>query len=391
MLQCFLNSPRPKGRALSICAGVFVEAVVVGYREVGAGEGALELGDGALVFLAALLVGHGLIVVAVRDAGAGAGDELHAGDGALAVRLARYGEAGYDGVLVARVGVPAEGPVAEGIEYVTPVVDLYRLQGVRVRAVDDVRARVDGGAAPGQLLGVHVVAALVAPVYRGDDELRPGLLQRRDAVCNLLRAVREAHGVDAYFKSALRLPERIFVAARVAYPGGVKRGLRVRIALLAVVEDVVVAERDEFDAPLGEQPGVLRRGAEGEVLVARLGLVREGALEVRHREIVVFEILLRLLEDIAEVVRRDDVLVGRGGAAVVGHRVGRDVADEAYRELLRRGLGRRLRGGRGRRLRRCGLRRALRRRGRGLYGRGGRVKASRKEHQEKRQRYGRYT
>ena len=46
---------------------------------------------------------------------------------------------------------------------------------------DSVRARVDGGVALLELEAVHVVGALVAPVEGGDDELGPGLLERRDA------------------------------------------------------------------------------------------------------------------------------------------------------------------------------------------------------------------
>ena len=78
---------------------------------------------------------------------AGAGDEPQVRHGDGAVHIPGDLQLGDDGVLVAGVGVAAEGPVAHGVEYVVVVVDLDGLERVRVRAVDDVGAGVDGGVA----------------------------------------------------------------------------------------------------------------------------------------------------------------------------------------------------------------------------------------------------
>ena len=135
-----------------------------------------------------------------------------------------------------------------------------------MRAVDDVGASVDGGVALFELQGIHVIGALVAPVQGGDDELGPGLLERGDARLYLLHLA-EGNGVDADLEARFRLVYRVLVAARVAYARGVERGLCVRVALLAVVLDVVVAEGHELDAARSQDSDVLRRRAEGEVLV----------------------------------------------------------------------------------------------------------------------------
>ena len=106
---------------------------------------------------------------------------------------------------------------------------------------------------------------------------------------------------------------------------------------------MVVAEGDEFHAAQREDVHIRGRGAEGEVLVRRHVVVREHALEVRHREVVVLKILYGLFKDVAEVVCRDHVLVGDGGVPVIRHGVWGDVPDEADVEDLglrrRRGLG----------------------------------------------------
>src|SRR5699024_1272033 len=289
--------------------------------------------DGAFIFLAALLVGDGLVVVAVHNAGRGAGDELQVRHGDGAVHIPGDLQLGDDRVLVAGIGVAAEGPVAHGVEYVVVVVDLDGLERVRVRAVDDVGASVDGGVALFELQGIHVIGALVAPVQGGDDELGPGLLERGDARL-YLRYLAEGNGVDADLEARFRLVYRVLVAARVAYARGVERGLRVRVALLAVVLDVVVAEGDEFHAAQREDVHIQGRGAEGEVLVRRHVVVREHALEVRHREVVVLKVLYGLFKDVAEVVCRDHVLVGDGGVPVIRHGVWGDVPDEADVEDL---------------------------------------------------------
>ena len=110
---------------------------------------------------------------------------------------------------------------------------------------------------------------------------------------------------------------------------------------------MVVAERDELHAALGEDTGVLRRRAEYEVLVRRGPPVREDALEIRQGEIVVFKVLLRVFEHVAEVVRRHNALIALRRVAVSRHGVRRDVPNEADDiALLFRGGGGPRRGGR---------------------------------------------
>ena len=84
------------------------------------------------------------------------------------------------------------------------VILLDGLQRVRVAAVDDVGPRVEGGVALGYLLGVDGIAALVAPVKRGDDELRPLVPQCGYAGLYLVDGA-EADCIDAYLQSAFGL------------------------------------------------------------------------------------------------------------------------------------------------------------------------------------------
>lgn len=184
------------------------------------GEAALELRDSTRIFLAVLLIGNRLVVIPFHYARGCAGDEPHVGDRHLAVRAPRHLELHDDRVLVPRVEVPAEGPIAHTVKYVVSVIELDGLQCMGMRAVDHVRARVDGRVALGELRAVHVVAALVAPVQRRDDKLRALLPERRDAGLYLGDCAKR-HGVHAYLQARLGLVDTVLVPARVAYARGV--------------------------------------------------------------------------------------------------------------------------------------------------------------------------
>ena len=97
---------RARGRYKS---SILVKTVFVGDGEVCPCEAAVELRDSTRIFLAPLLVWDGLVVVAVHNAGRGAGDELHVRDGDAAVWVSRDLELGYDRVFVTSLVAVAGG------------------------------------------------------------------------------------------------------------------------------------------------------------------------------------------------------------------------------------------------------------------------------------------
>lgn len=90
-----------------------------------------------------------------------AGDEVVTVDGP-AVAVFFHGHLRDRRVHVTRGGVAAEAEVAEAVENIAAVVGFHFLQNVRVRAENDVRARVNGRVSEGFLIGSHLVAALRA-------------------------------------------------------------------------------------------------------------------------------------------------------------------------------------------------------------------------------------
>lgn len=77
--------------------------------------------------------------------------------------------------------LPPEHKVAETVENDAVVVFFKRLKTVRPVAEHDARARVDRSAADLFLIGILVIARLVAPVGAHDNDLRARVPERTDA------------------------------------------------------------------------------------------------------------------------------------------------------------------------------------------------------------------
>ena len=166
---------------------VYVSAVHerVVHIQVAAGPGAVELAEYARVALFVLFVWARAVVVLAVRARQAAGDEVVTVDGPV-VAVFFHGHLRDRRVHVTRGGVAAEAEVAEAVENIAAVVGFHFLQNVRVRAENDVRARVNGRVSEGFLIGSHLVAALRAPVRREDQD---GALFNRLSSYFLPRAV----------------------------------------------------------------------------------------------------------------------------------------------------------------------------------------------------------
>ena len=193
---------------------LLVAGVSVTDGEVLTREGAVQLTEDSLIFLAALFIENGAVVVAVFDSGAGCGDMFSFNNAHLAVGGLFQSEAEDEGVVVSGVGVASEGPVAHGVIDVLVLVYLIGLKSVGVASVNEVRTFVYAGVSQLDLVVVDGVAAFVAPVHGGDDEIGLESLESCHSVFDLGGSA-EGEGVNADAKSAFGFNKAILGGAAI--------------------------------------------------------------------------------------------------------------------------------------------------------------------------------
>ena len=163
---------------------------------------------------------------------------------------------------------------------------------MRVRAEDDVRARVNGRVRKGFLICSHLVAALRAPVRGEDQNVRAGFLEFLDSGGDVAFAqAGPPRTVDADLQSMLGRDHLGFSGGCPRNANCVERGLCVRDAFGAEVVRVVVAECDAFHAALHQDIRIGRRAAEIEQGRGLELFIRKRALEVCKGEFVLIQVV----------------------------------------------------------------------------------------------------
>ena len=204
--------------------------------------------------------------------------------------------------------------------------------------------RINSGA-PGGLLPLgDVVLVLLAPVHVHDHELGALGAGRGDVVGHLLGVLGAVLGEvrpDERHLHALHIQIRDAVVAEALHPLGVQRGNGVVVARLAVILRVVVRERRRLHRGAGEDLGVLRLAAEGELLVGPLAALGQRALHVHHGKIVGAEQVGDVAQEVGGVALLGLPAAVEGPLVLVVD-VGTERAVAGEGDGQRHGLGRRL-------------------------------------------------
>ena len=175
---------------------------------------------------------------------------------------------------------------------------------------DQVRARRDRVLCEILLLARARVAVLLPAVIGADHRadallaLQPGDLRPRPRA--FLAGQRRVAAAYERQIHAVLLEEAHLTPAKVRDALAIERRLRVRIAPRAVVHRVVVRQTDHLHAPGGQYARKRRRPAEavGLVPVFALATVREHALQIDHRHVVLRKQREHALEEVRVALPR---------------------------------------------------------------------------------------
>ena len=207
---------------------------------------------------------------------------------------------------------------------------------MRMRAHDDIRARLDRRAADGALLAGEIIPVFAAPVERRDHDLASRLAQRLHIRADVLLAALVGEAVAGHADlHAVLFKNAELAAAGDDDPRRLQIGDRVRLALLAVVERVVVGDVHRLHAAQRQNVGVFRRALEVVELLLLARLLRQRALKVHERQIVRREQGLQAGEKPAVALVRRDVFKAVLPLAQIVRRAERRIAAQRDGECLR--------------------------------------------------------